>query len=76
MVLDAKDIFNFLKIRGTPANMVCQQPDLNLRPFKLKGCRFQSLHVPVTAWLPVFSLIKLVLNICICKTIAEIICKK
>ena len=59
MVLGAKDIFNFLNIRGTPAHMVCQQPDLNLPPFKLKGRRFQSLHVPDTAWLPVFSLIKL-----------------
>ena len=73
MVLDAKDIFNFLNIRGTPANMVCQLSDLNLRPFKLKGsgCRFQSLHVPVTAWLPVFSLIKLVLNICIAKRLLK-----
>ena len=61
--MDAKDNFNFLNIRGTPAHMVCQQPDLNLRPLKLKGCRFQSLHVPVTAWLPVFSLMKLVLKI-------------
>ena len=51
--------------------MVCQQPDLNLRPFKLKGCRLQSLHVPVTAWLPVFSLIKIVLNICIAKLLLK-----
>ena len=76
MVLDAKDIFNFLNIRGTPANMVCQLPDLNLRPFKLKGCRFQSLHVPVTAWLPVFSLIKLVLNICIAKLLLKSVARQ
>ena len=42
MVLYAKDILNFLNIRGTPAHIVCQQPDLNLRPFKLKG--FSSSH--------------------------------